>query len=388
MGLRQRVEPWRVMLDRFLYSSPDRTRTAPHIRDAGNVQRLLNNFVIASLPCWVIGLWSLGRQANMVLAQSNAVELAGWRGWLLSSSGIGFDPESMLACFLFGLLFFTPIFLVSLLVGSFWDAIFATVRRRPIDEGLLATSWFYAMILPATAPLYQVALGMSFGWVFGKAIYGGSGRYLVNPALLGLTFLLFAYPKLLFGEGAWVPVPGFNQSPPLELAAAGGIDAVLAAGYTWWDLFLGLRPGPIGTTSVIGCLLGAAFLIYTGAASWRIMLGALLGMIGTVLLFNGLAGNGNLVFEIPWAWHLVLGGFACGAVFFATDPVPAAMTDPGRWVFGILVGLITIVIRVSNPSYNEGVLFAILLASIFSPVIDYVVIEIHIRRRRSGRVRR
>jgi Na+-transporting NADH:ubiquinone oxidoreductase subunit B len=200
--------------------------------------------------------------------------------------------------------------------------------------------------------------------------------------MLGLTFLLFAYPDLVFGESSWIPVPGFDQTPALELAAAGGIEAVLQSGLTWWDLFLGVRPGPIGMTSVLGCLLGAVYLIFTGTASWRVMLGVLLGVVATVFLFNGLAADGKPVFEILWMWHLVLGGLAFGTVFFATDPVAGAMTDPGRWAFGVLVGLLVIVIRVTNPSYNEGILFAVLLASLFSPVIDFVVVELNIRRRR------
>ena len=178
-----------------------------------------------------------------------------------------------------------------------------------------------------------------------------------------------------------MPVPGVERTPALELAAAGGVEAVLKAGYTPWELFLGARPGSIGATSVLGCLLGAVYLVFTGAASWRIMLGALLGMIATVALFNGIAGD-DVVFQIPWTWHLIIGGFAFGVVFFATDPVTAAMTDPGRWVYGALVGLLTVVIRVTNPSYNEGVLFAVLLASLFSPVIDFVFVELNIRRRR------
>ena len=281
-----------------------------------------------------------------------------------------------------GLLYFTPIFLVALVVAMFWDVVFSTVRNRPVDEGMLATVWLFALIMPANAPLLRVGFGISFGYIVGKLIYGGSGRYLVCPALLGYAFLLFAYPDLLFGESAWVPVPGVERTPPLELAAAGGIEAVLREGYTLWELFIGQRPGSIGATSVLGCLLGGVYLVFTGAASWRIMLGALLGMIGTVLLFNGLAGDDNVLFQTPWTWHLVIGGFAFGVVFFATDPVTAAMTNPGRWVYGVLVGLLTVVIRVTNPSYNEGVLFAVLLASLFSPVIDFIFTELNIRRRR------
>ncbi len=390
-GLQMRARPggrlhrYRALieiLDRLFYSSGDMTIGAPHVRDGNNVQRLFNTFIIATLPCWLIGLWNVGVQTSLEMAELGLASLPGWRGVIVGLLGFGYHPDHAFACFFIGLLYFLPIFLVTLAVAMFWDVVFSTVRRRPLDEGLLATVWLFALIMPANAPLLRVALGISFGYVVGKSIYGGSGRYLVCPALLGYVFLLFAYPDLLFADSAWVPVPGVERTPPLELAASGGVEAVLKAGYTPWSLFLGARPGAIGATSVLACLLGAVYLVFTGAASWRVMLGALFGMIGTVLLFNGLAGEGNVVFEIPWTWHLVIGGFAFGVVFFATDPVTAAMTNPGRWVYGALVGLLTVVIRVTNPSYNEGVLFAVLLASLFSPIIDFVFIELNARRRR------
>jgi Na+-transporting NADH:ubiquinone oxidoreductase subunit B len=397
MGLRRKIDRMQMMarpggrlhryralveiLDRFFYSAGAATIAAPHVRDGNNVQRLLHTFIIATLPCWLIGLWNVGVQTNLELAELGLAGLSGWRGSIIGALGIGYDAGNPFACFFIGFLYFLPILLVTLAIAMFWDIVFSTVRRRPVDEGLLATVWLFALIMPANAPLLRVGLGITFGYVVGKLIYGGSGRYLVCPALLGYVFLLFAYPDLLFGESAWVPVPGVERTPALELAAAGGVEAVLKAGYTPWELFLGARPGSIGATSVLGCLLGAVYLVFTGAASWRIMLGALLGMIATVALFNGIAGD-DVVFQIPWTWHLIIGGFAFGVVFFATDPVTAAMTNPGRWVYGALVGLLTVVIRVTNPSYNEGVLFAVLLASLFSPVIDYVFVELNIRRRR------
>lgn len=397
MGLRRKIDRMQMMarpggrlhryralveiLDRFFYSAGAATIAAPHVRDGNNVQRLLHTFIIATLPCWLIGLWNVGVQTNLELAELGLAGLSGWRGSIIGALGIGYDAGNPFACFFIGFLYFLPILLVTLAIAMFWDIVFSTVRRRPVDEGMLATVWLFALIMPANAPLLRVGLGITFGYVVGKLIYGGSGRYLVCPALLGYVFLLFAYPDLLFGESAWVPVPGVERTPALELAAAGGVEAVLKAGYTPWELFLGARPGSIGATSVLGCLLGAVYLVFTGAASWRIMLGALLGMIATVALFNGIAGD-DVVFQIPWTWHLIIGGFAFGVVFFATDPVTAAMTDPGRWVYGALVGLLTVVIRVTNPSYNEGVLFAVLLASLFSPVIDFVFVELNIRRRR------
>jgi len=372
------------LLDRFLYSTPATTSRAPHVSDANNVQRLLNNFVIATLPCWLIGLWNLGQQTRFAMLQTGMEAAPGWRGWVLSALGVGYDPSSVGACLLHGLLYFLPIFIVALLTGAFWESLFAHRRRRPVDEGLLSIAWLFAMILPATAPLYQVALGMTFGIVVGKGIFGGTGRYLVNPAILALAFLVFSYSNLIFGEGAWIPVPGYDEPTTIELAVEeGGVPGLAAVGYDWWRLFIGSQPGPLGVTSILGCLLGAIYLLVTGTASWRIMLGSFLGMIVTVLALNQLGPADDPMFAVPWYWHLVMGGWAFGTVFLATDPVAAAMTHPGRWGFGILVGSLTIIIRVTNPAYFEGVIFAILLASIFSPLFDFIVVERNIRRRRA-----
>lgn len=372
-----------TLFDRFVYSRPATTDAGPHIRDSANVQRLMNYFVIATLPCWLIGMWNLGYQTNLAMAHFELDGASGWRGALLDYMGIGFNPQNMLACFWHGLLYFIPVFVVALLVGAVWESVFATLRRKPVDEGVLYVAWFYALILPATAPLYQVVLGMTFGLVVGKAIYGGTGRYLINPAVLALAFHVFSYPGQLFGEGAWVPVPGYDQPMTLELAIEeGGVAAVEAVGYTWGQLFIGSQPGSMGITSVAGIVIGGLFLIIKGVASWRIMLGGVFGLIAAVLLLNGFGPEGDPMYAVPWHWHLVIGGFAFGLVFLATDPVPAAVTNAGRWVFGITVGLLTVVVRVTNPSYYEGVVFAILLASVFAPLMDFVVIESHIRKRR------
>ena len=371
-----------TMKDRFFWSSAMVTRSGPHIRDANNVQRLWNYFVIASLPAWLIGTWSLGHQTNLAIADFQLESVPGWRAWLLNQTGIGFDAYSVMGCFTHGLLYFLPIFVVALLVGAFWQTLFATLRKRQPDEGLLVIAWFLALMMPATAPLYQVAMGMTFGIVVGKLIYGGSGRYLVNPALLGMAFLVFSYPSLLFGEGAWVPLAGYDQPTVLELVTdEGGLKVVSAVDYSYWQLFIGDKPGAVGVVSSLGAIVGALFLIWSGMASWRIMLGALIGLVGTALVFNAIA-PGNDLFAVPWYWQLVMGGFLFAVVFLATDPVAGPMTDPGRWGFGLLVGVLTLLIRAANPSYYEGVMFAILLASMFSPLIDFVVTEMNIRRRR------
>jgi Na+-transporting NADH:ubiquinone oxidoreductase subunit B len=371
-----------TLADRFIWSSATVTRSAPHIRDANNVQRLWNYFVIASLPAWLIGLWSLGHQTNLAIADFQLQEVPGWRAWLLMRSGMGFDAFSLADCVFHGLLYFLPVFLLALLVGALWEALFATLRKKPVDEGLLAIAWFFSLMMPATVPMYQVALGMTFGIVVGKLIYGGSGRYLVSPALLGVAFLVFSYPSLLFGEGAWVPVAGYDQPSVLELVTdEGGLQVVAAVDYSYWQLFIGDRPGAVGAVSTLGAVIGAIFLVLTGMASWRVMLGAGAGLVAVSLISNSVA-PGDGLFAVPWYWHLVLGGFAFGTVFIATDPVAGPMTNAGRWGFGLLVGALTMLIRLVNPSYYEGVMFAILLACMFSPLIDFAVIELNIRRRR------
>jgi Na+-transporting NADH:ubiquinone oxidoreductase subunit B len=369
-------------LDRFLYSSPATTVKAPHIRDSNNVQSLMNNFVVASIPCWLIGIWNLGEQTSFAMQQVGMVSLEGWRGSVINALGVSYDPASIGSCMFIGLLYFTPILLIALITGALWEALFAQKRGRPVDEGLLSIAWLFVLILPATIPLYQVAIGMTFAMVVGKAIFGGTGRYLVSPSLLGVSFLVFSYSSLIYAPGAWIPVPGYDEPTTIELAIEeGGLPALLSVGYNWKLLFIGNQPGPIGITSALGCILGAIYLIVTGTASWRIMAGSFIGMVSTVLLMNAAGPADNPMFSVPWAWHAVIGGWAFGTVFLATDPVAAATTHPGRWGFGILVGVLTVVVRITNPSYYQGAMFAILLASIFSPLFDYVVVEQNIKRR-------
>jgi Na+-transporting NADH:ubiquinone oxidoreductase subunit B len=370
------------LLDRFLYSSKNETISAPHVRDANNVQRLLNNFVIASIPCWLIGLWNLGEQTNFAMLQVGMTEAPGWRGAIMDALGVGYSPQDVIACFFHGFLYFLPIFIIALLAGAFWESLFAQLRRRPVDEGLLAIAWLFALVMPATMPAYGIILGMSFAIVVGKGVYGGTGRYIVSPVVLGFAFLMFSFSDLFFGLGAWIPVPGYDEPSTIELAIEeGGVAALQAVDYHWWKLFIGNQPGPVGATSILGCLLGAVFLVLSGTASWRIMAGSLVGMVAAVLLLNTLGPEDNPMFQVSWYWHMVIGGWAFATVFVATDPVAAAVTNPGRWAFGLMVGLLTIIVRVTNPSLFQGAVFAILLASVFSPLFDYYVVERNIKRR-------
>ena len=381
VGIRRYLAALGVLADRFVWSRSMATLGPPHVRDRVNVQRVLNNFVIASLPCWLIGLWNLGEQVHVAMALTGTVELPGWPAAVLTALGLGSDATSVAANFVLGLLYWLPIFLTALLTGAVWESVFAIVRQRPLDEGLMSIAWLFALILPPSVPLWQVVFGMTFAMVVAKGIYGGTGRYIVSPPVLGLCILTFSYPDTLLGA-AWIPVPGYEELTTIELVVLeGGVRALQLVDYSWWGLFLGNQPGPIGVTSALGCLLGAAWLVFTGSGSWRIMAGSLVGMILTVLLLNGLGPADDPLFSTPWWWHAVIGGWAFGTVFLATDPMAAATTRVGRWAFGVLVGVLTIIVRLTNPAYFEGVVFAILLASIFAPLCDYFVVERDIRRR-------
>ena len=370
------------MVDTFLFTPPDVTALAPHVRDAIDLKRVMSYVVVATFPCVLMALWNTGYQANLALADMGIAVPAGWRGELLALLGIGFDPGSVWANMWHGLLYFLPIYAVTMAVGGAWEVLFAAVRNHEINEGFFVTSMLYSLILPPTIPLWQVALGISFGVVIGKEVFGGTGKNFLNPALTGRAFLFFAYPAQMSGDAVWTAVDGFSGATPLGLSALGGVDAITADHVSWMDAFLGSIQGSIGSTSTLACLLGAVFLIYTGIASYRIIFGVFIGMVATALLLNAIGSDTNPMFAMPWYWHLVLGGFAFGMVFMATDPVTAAMTDAGRWIFGFLIGFMTVLIRVVNPAFPEGIMLAILFANMFAPLIDFCVMQVNIRRRR------
>ncbi len=369
------------MIDTIFYSPPDVTRTAPHIRDGLDLKRVMIYVVLATFPAIGVGLWNTGYQANVAMLAMDVSAIPGWRGDLLGWLGIGYDPASIIDCFWHGFVYFLPIYLVTLVVGGLWEVLFAGVRNHEVNEGFFVTSMLFTLSLPATIPLWQVALGISFGVVVGKEVFGGTGKNFMNPALVGRAFLFFAYPADMSGDAIWTAVDGFSGATPLALGAAGGMPAILGADITWLDAFLGKLQGSLGATSALACLMGAAFLIYTRIASWRIITGVIAGMVVTSLLLNWIGSDTNPMFAMPPQWHFVLGGFAFGAIFMATDPVSAAMTNPGRWVFGVLIGVMTVLIRVVNPAYPEGIMLAILFANLFAPLIDYCVIQLNIRRR-------
>ncbi len=367
------------MVDTFIYTPADVTRGTTHVRDGNDLKRTMTFVVIATLFCVLMAMYNTGYQANLAMGTMGLEKIDNWRSIPMMLFGYStMNPFSNLA---HGALYFLPIYITTLAIGGIWEVLFATVRGHEVNEGFLVSSMLYALIMPPDMPLWQVALGISFGIVIGKEVFGGTGKNFLNPALTGRAFLYFAYPASMTGDSVWVAVDGYTRATPLGLAANGGLDAVYAADYSWMQTFFGFEPGSLGETSTLAILIGAAFLLYTRVASYRIMGGVFAGMVVIATLFNFIGSDTNPMFALPWYWHLTMGGFAFGMVYMATDPVSAAMTNTGRWVFGALVGGMTVLIRVVNPAFPEGIMLAILFSNMFAPTIDYFVIQANIRRR-------
>ena len=393
MGLRQildkmephvtkggKYEKWFALYeaaDTFLYTPPSVTKNASHVRDGIDLKRIMITVWLCAFPAMFFGMYNLGQLANEAMASMGVAGVEGWRGWLIELFA-GYDANSIWDCMIHGAVYFVPIYVVVFVVGGFWEVLFAMVRGHEVNEGFFVTSILFSLIVPPDIPLWQAALGISFGVVIAKEVFGGTGKNFLNPALAGRAFLFFAYPAQMSGDAVWVAVDGFSGATPLGAAALGGMDAV---GYTWMDAFIGSIPGSIGETSTLAILIGGAYLLYTKIASWRIVSGVMLGMIATSLLFNMIGSDSNHMFAMTWSWHLVLGGFAFGMLFMATDPVSAAMTDTGKWIFGALIGVMVVLIRVVNPAFPEGMMLAILFANLFAPLIDHFVVQANIKRR-------
>jgi Na+-transporting NADH:ubiquinone oxidoreductase subunit B len=273
------------------------------------------------------------------------------------------------------------VYAVTFIVGGFWEVLFATIRRHEVNEGFFVTSVLFALTLPPSIPLWQVALGISFGVVIGKEIFGGTGKNFLNPALTGRAFLFFAYPANMSGNAVWTAADGFSGATALSNAAEGGVQSIIDNGVSWMDAFIGTIQGSMGETSTLAIFIGGAVLLVMGIASARIVAGVMIGMVATTLLLNAVGSDTNPMFALPWYWHLVLGGFAFGMIFMATDPVSASMTNKGKWFFGALIGFMVVMIRVVNPAFPEGMMLAILFANLFAPLIDHFVVQANIKRR-------
>src|SRR5690554_832191 len=314
-----------------------------------------------------------------LLESGLAMSANDWRHAIIAALA-GNDPNSIWDNIIYGAAYFIPIYAVTFIVGGFWEVLFATIRRHEVNEGFFVTSILFALILPPTIPLWQVALGISFGVVIGKEVFGGTGKNFLNPALAGRAFLFFAYPAEISGDTVWTAVDGFSGATALSVVSANGM-AALEQNLTWLDAFFGFQQGSVGETSTLAILIGGGILLLTRIASWRIVAGVMIGMVATSLMFNLIGSETNPMFAVPPHWHFVLGGFAFAMMFMATDPVSAAMTDTGKWIFGILIGLMVVLIRVVNPAYPEGMMLALLFANLFAPYIDHLLMQSNIKRR-------
>ncbi|MFT5481958.1 MAG: Na+-transporting NADH:ubiquinone oxidoreductase subunit B [Halieaceae bacterium] len=379
-----RYEKWYALyevFDTFLYTPNSVTRSTSHVRDGVDLKRIMITVWLAAFPAMFYGMYNLGYQANTIIAASGGLVDGDWHHMLIGLVA-GYDPASVWDCFWHGAIFFVPIYAVTFLAGISWEILFAIKRGHEVNEGFFVTSILFALICPPDMPLWQVAMGISFGVVIGKEVFGGTGKNFLNPALTGRAFLFFAYPAQMSGDAVWTAVDGFTGATGLSIAATDGV-AAMAEQLSWTNAFIGNMHGSIGETSTLAILLGGALLLFTRIASWRIIAGVFLGMTALSTLFNTIGSDSNPMFALTWYWHLVLGGFAFGMIYMATDPVSAAMTDLGKWWYGILIGVMVVLIRVVNPAFPEGIMLAILFANLFAPLIDHYVVRANIRRRMS-----
>jgi len=369
--------------DTFMYTPGETARTASFVRDGLDVKRLMTTVIVALIGAIFMAMYNTGYQAHLAISKG-AMPLETWQTAAMQWLGLAFDPGSLLACMVHGALYFLPVMLVTYAIGGLWEGVFAIVRGHEINEGFLVTGMLFPLTLPATIPLWQVAVGVSFGVVVGKEIFGGTGYNIFNPALMSRAFIFFAYPVELSGDKVWIAAQtgadGVSGATWLARAAEGG-QAVFTPAVSWWDAFLGFVPGSMGETSALACLAGAAILVLSGIGSWRIIAGVVLGTVAMSGLLNVIGSETNAFFDVPFWWHFVLGGWAFGAVYMATDPVSATHTDKGRWIYGFLIGVFAILIRVINPAYPEGMMLAILLMNVFAATIDHYVVKANIKRR-------
>jgi len=369
-GKLEKLYPIFEATDTILFSTDERTHSGPHIRDSVDVKRVMILVVIALIPCYVFGAMNVGYQMAVALGKSSTMQ------------------ENLMN----GALKILPIIAVAFASGAFWELLFAVVRRHPVSEGFLVTCALIPLVMPPTIPLWQVAVATTFGIVIGKEIFGGVGMNIFNPALVARAFLFFTYPGRISGDKVWISGPdGYSGATALAVPAAELsqdavtlLDSVTQFDFSWINLFMGWIPGSIGETSTLWIMVGAVFLALTGIASWRVMVGAILGLTGMAALTNFMAeitGSTNTMLTLPAHYHLVMGGFAFSVAFMATEPVTGAHTDKGRWIYGIFIGGLTVIIRSINPAYPEGAMLAILLMNAFASLIDYFVIQGNIKRR-------
>lgn len=406
-GPLEKLYPLYEANDTFLYTPGEITKGSTHVRDAVDLKRMMSMVIVALLPCIFMAMYNTGYQAQKVFHAGEAVVPSGfplaegiwsgeWRYTALDAMGIDvtydrgsfLSPMSIIPCLIHGALYFLPVYIVCMVVGGHCEVLFSILRKHEINEGFLVTGMLFPLTLPANIPLWQVAVGIMFGVIVGKEIFGGTGKNFLNVALTARAFLYFAYPLHISGDKPWTAVDGYSSPTILGAVAnasegtTGEISTQMStmAGTSWWDYFIGNIHGSMGETSALCCLFGAAVLILTRVGSWQIMSGVVLGTIafsGVLCLFPTESPVTNIA---PW-WHMVIGGFAFGTVFMATDPVSASMTPTGKWIYGGLIGFLTVLVRSINPAFPEGIMLAILFANVFAPLIDYFVVQANIKRR-------
>ena len=373
-GKLESLYPLYEAIDTMLYTPSSTTSGASHVRDGLNLKRvMITVWLCAFLPVFV-GSYFIGLNANEAMQALGMTSVDNWRGIFLNGL-VSYDPNSLWDCLVHGLAYFIPLYITVFGAGILFELWFASKRGHEINEGYFVTSILFTLSLPPSIPLWMAAVGVVFGVVIAKEVFGGTGKNFLNPALTGRAFLYFAYPAQMSGDAVWVAVDGWTQATPLGNAALG-----LDYGVDWMSAFIGSMPGSVGETSTLAILIAGALLCLSRIASWRVMAGVLLGMVLTSSLFN-LLPSSNPMFAMPFYWHVVLGGFAFGAVFMATDPVSAAMTNNGRWFYGILIGFMCVLIRVVNPAFPEGMMLAILFGNLFAPLLDHFVMQSNIKRR-------
>ena len=374
-------------IENFIFSSTHKTINPIHVRDSIDIQRIMVIVWLAAFPAMFFGMYNIGNQTLDYLTLVGSANTNDWHHTLINL--VGYSNDSFLTKMWIGAVYFVPIYAVTFAVGILWEILFAVVRKHEINEGLFVSSILFALSCPPDLPLWQAAMGITFGIVIGKEVFGGTGKNFLNPALTGRAFLYFAYPSQLSGDKVWIAglsdtgitPEGFSGATPLGYAAEGGLQG-LSDNFSWFDAFIGNIPGSVGETSVIAIGIAMLILLGTGVASYRIILGTFLGMIVMSSILNIVGSDTNPMFQVPWYWHLVIGSFAFGLVFMATEPVSGSGTNAGRWIYGALIGVTVILIRVINPAFPEGMMLAILFANLFAPVIDHMVVSNNIAKRK------
>lgn len=390
-GKYQKLYPIFESIYTLLYTPGSVTHKNTHVRDAIDSKRMMITVWLALFPAMFYGMYNVGNQAIAALTQlGNLNDLVAndWHYALASFLGLDLTSSSTWASKMaLGAVFFLPIYLAVFTVTTIWELLFSVVRGHEVNEGMFVSTILFALIVPPTLPLWQAALGISFGIVVAKEVFGGVGRNFMNPALAGRAFLFFAYPAQISGDLVWTAVDGYAGATALSQWSQGGQaalkNAITGQELTWMDAFIGNMPGSMGEVSTLALILGGLVIVFARIASWRIIAGVMIGMAATATLFNLIGSDTNPMFSMPWHWHLVLGGFSIGMIFMATDPVSASFTNKGKWWYGALIGVMVVLIRTVNPAYPEGMMLAILFANLFAPIFDYIVVQANIKRRRA-----